>query len=101
MLYMHIQVGGPLPGGMRLRGLSGGERKRLSVAAGVLARPTLLLLDEPTSGLDASAAVKVVAHLRHLMRVGGGPPDAVVVDGPKTPHTMAPDPAGMLSHASH
>jgi hypothetical protein len=40
------QVGGVLPGGLRLRGLSGGERRRLSVAIGVLPAPSLIFLDE-------------------------------------------------------
>jgi ABC-type Mn2+/Zn2+ transport system ATPase subunit len=57
--YAHTQVGGPLPGGLTLRGLSGGERKRLSVAAGLVRRPRLLLLDEPTTGLDSAAALRV------------------------------------------
>ena len=44
------QVGGALPGALMLRGLSGGERKRLGVATGLLQRPPLIFLDEPTTG---------------------------------------------------
>jgi ATP-binding cassette subfamily G (WHITE) protein 2 len=62
-------VGGTLPGGLMLRGLSGGERKRLSVASGILAAPTFLFLDEPTSGLDSFAALTVRASL--FWRLGG------------------------------
>jgi ABC-type dipeptide/oligopeptide/nickel transport system ATPase subunit len=38
-------VGGTLPGGLMMRGLSGGERKRLAIATGILAAPSVLYLD--------------------------------------------------------
>jgi ATP-binding cassette subfamily G (WHITE) protein 2 len=62
-------VGGVLPGGLMLRGLSGGERKRLSIAAGILAAPSVVFLDEPTSGLDSFAALTVGSRLG----TAGGP----------------------------
>lgn len=39
----------------RIRTLSGGERRRLDVAVGIIGRPELLVLDEPTAGLDPHA----------------------------------------------
>lgn len=64
------RVGGRLPGGFTLRGLSGGERRRLSIAAGVVHSPALVFLDEPTSGLDAFSALCVMESLRAMANQG-------------------------------
>lgn len=49
-----------------VRALSGGQRKRASIAVELLTRPRVFFLDEPTSGLDPSTAADVMRLLRRL-----------------------------------
>jgi ABC-type multidrug transport system ATPase subunit/pSer/pThr/pTyr-binding forkhead associated (FHA) protein len=50
----------------RINRLSGGQRKRASVALELLTEPSLLILDEPTSGLDPAMDRQVMKTLREL-----------------------------------
>merc|ERR1711966_644788 len=53
-------------GNQFLKGLSGGQKRRLSLAVSLLTDPKVLFLDEPTSGLDAAAAAAIMSFLKEL-----------------------------------
>jgi ABC-2 type transport system ATP-binding protein len=56
--------------GARGRSLSGGQRRRLDVALGIVGRPTLLFLDEPTTGFDPEARRQFWSLIRSLRELG-------------------------------
>ncbi|KAF5938430.1 hypothetical protein HYC85_022689 [Camellia sinensis] len=58
-------IGGPL-----FRGISGGEKKRVSIGQEMLINPSLLLLDEPTSGLDSTTAQRILTTIKRLASEG-------------------------------
>ncbi|KAK1381654.1 ABC transporter domain-containing protein [Heracleum sosnowskyi] len=52
------------------RGVSGGERRRVSIGIDIIHDPILLFLDEPTSGLDSTSAYMVVKVLQRIAKSG-------------------------------
>lgn len=53
-------------GGWGAKGLSGGEKRRVSICIELLTQPKLLFLDEPTSGLDSAASYYVMSRIANL-----------------------------------
>jgi len=54
----------------RIRQLSGGQRRRLDVALGIIGKPELLFLDEPTTGFDPEARREFWGLIRSLKKQG-------------------------------
>ncbi|XP_010516065.1 PREDICTED: ABC transporter G family member 16 [Camelina sativa] len=52
------------------RGISGGERRRVSIGIDIIHDPIVLFLDEPTSGLDSTSAFMVVKVLKRIAESG-------------------------------
>ncbi|GFP83721.1 ABC transporter g family member 2 [Phtheirospermum japonicum] len=52
------------------RGISGGERRRVSIGTDIIHDPIILFLDEPTSGLDSTSAYMVVKVLQRIAQSG-------------------------------
>ncbi|MER8159834.1 ABC transporter ATP-binding protein [Streptomyces sp. NPDC094472] len=63
-------VGLEAKAGSRVKALSGGQRRRLDVALGVIGDPELLLLDEPTTGFDPAARRRFWELIRRLADEG-------------------------------
>ncbi|CAI9097538.1 OLC1v1033992C1 [Oldenlandia corymbosa var. corymbosa] len=57
-------------GGSFVRGVSGGERKRVCIGNEIIINPSLLFLDEPTSGLDSTTALRIVELLQDIAENG-------------------------------
>jgi ABC-type uncharacterized transport system ATPase subunit len=64
------RYGLPIEAGARVHDLSMGERQRVEILRGLLARPRLLILDEPTSVLTPQAVTKLFDTLRQLAADG-------------------------------
>ncbi|KAK3624967.1 hypothetical protein LTR56_020698 [Elasticomyces elasticus] len=50
------------------KGISGGQKRRVSVAAQLITSPKLLFLDEPTSGLDSTASFEVISFIKDIAK---------------------------------
>ncbi|XP_050226949.1 ABC transporter G family member 22-like isoform X1 [Mercurialis annua] len=73
-------------GGSFVRGVSGGERKRVCIGNEIIINPSLLFLDEPTSGLDSTTALRTVQMLQDI------------AEGGKTVVTTIHQPSSRLFH---
>ena len=63
----HVRVGSEM-----VRGISGGEKKRVAIALGLISFPKIVLLDEPTTGLDSTTALDVMRHVHSSVAVAQG-----------------------------
>ncbi|KAJ1405042.1 P-loop containing nucleoside triphosphate hydrolase [Sesbania bispinosa] len=64
-------VAGTRIGDERVRGISGGERRRVSIGVEVIHDPKVLILDEPTSGLDSTSALQIIDMLKVMTDTRG------------------------------
>tara|TARA_R110002060_G_scaffold12804_6_gene18232 strand:+ start:175 stop:438 length:264 start_codon:yes stop_codon:yes gene_type:complete len=59
----HTLIGTPIR-----KGISGGQKRRLSVAAQLITAPKVMFLDEPTSGLDSAASYEVIQYIKDVAK---------------------------------
>ncbi|XP_058765488.1 ABC transporter G family member 5-like [Vicia villosa] len=64
-------VAGTRIGDDRVRGISGGERRRVSIGVEIVHDPKVLILDEPTSGLDSTSALQIIDMLKVMAETRG------------------------------
>lgn len=57
-------------GNWHMRGISNGEKRRLSIGIEILTQPQIMFLDEPTSGLDSASSFYVISSLRSIAHDG-------------------------------
>merc|ERR1712161_8788 len=57
-------------GDARVRGISGGQLKRVNIAMEMVSNPKLICLDEPTSGLDSVTSLVVLKALKEMAQTG-------------------------------
>ena len=50
------------------KGISGGQKRRVSIASQLITCPKILFLDEPTSGLDSTASFEVMSFVKNLSK---------------------------------
>jgi ABC-type multidrug transport system ATPase subunit len=50
------------------KGISGGQKRRVSVASQLITGPKILFLDEPTSGLDSAASWEVISFVKEVAK---------------------------------
>jgi ABC-type multidrug transport system ATPase subunit len=68
-----LQIGSirnAIVGNVERRGISGGQRKRVSIGLELCADPITIFLDEPTSGLDATSSEVILTALKDLTELG-------------------------------
>ena len=57
----HTIIGTPIR-----KGISGGQKRRVSVASQLITEPKIMFLDEPTSGLDSAASFEVMSFIKEV-----------------------------------